>query len=831
MPNLRRVSRVGSWGSWGWGMTGAILVAGLVGAGGARADALEATLKQPLFEVSHSVDVSIDDGVAVYKVQRVFANPGTVADEVSLDVDLPYGAAATGLRIRARDVWYAGELMEAQKAAELYHELTGLGAWEPKDPALLQWVWADKLHLQIFPVMPGGTSTVEYTLTVPTRYQGGHVYVSYPRLSRTAQAGLAVPVLRLRPAWGDARTSVVIDGVRAAPDAPLVLAAPVEPAWAGAIERDASASYVASVIDVPASAATKGPFTTAKVTLELEHTYKGDVRIELVTPGGKAIEIFNQAGSGDNDVRGTFPIKLPAAETGAGVWRLVVSDHVARDAGTLARWSLELPGQAGKKAHSFSAADTPLFVPDAPENASDAGVAVMQLGPPKIDVVAARLGRVVASDKHAFLRLELDTAPVLRALPRKAQVVFVLDASHSIGEAGIAAQLRLARAYLAHVPDAEVQLVAYRRRAEALSPSFVSATKLDALLAALRKDKRLEPGNGSALEDGARVAAEQLKGRAGERRIVLLTDALLRKTFDQAVALKALARAPAGTVVHLVEPSVDGDSAELTRKDDHALAALASKNHGIAATMAGLVEASDKAVVAEVLGLVRPIRIDHFKASAKGLGDDKLDAPDPLKEGDGARTMIGLASAPSEVVLTGQIWGDPWKRVVKVDGAFSKATAAFVFGEDEHHDLSDAEMMKVAMFGRAVSPVTSYLATEPGVRPSTIGLDRDMLGAGGTGSGSGMGYGGGSGRVRRPPSLYALINQGAKKCIEKAAGTLPQGWAVTLEVETTLDEVVDVVTTEGAKLPVATCLAEVVWAVRLTADFDDLHEDFTLAFP
>ena len=72
------------------------------------------------------------------------------------------------------------------------------------------------------------------------------------------------------------------------------------------------------------------------------------------------------------------------------------------------------------------------------------------------------------------------------------------------------------------VPDAEVQLVAYRRRAEALSPGFVSATKLDALLAALRKDKRLEPGNGSALEEGARVAAEQLKGRAGERRIAFL---------------------------------------------------------------------------------------------------------------------------------------------------------------------------------------------------------------------------------------------------------------------------------------------------------------------
>jgi hypothetical protein len=54
------------------------------------------------------------DGVAVYKVRRVFANAGTVADEAGLEIDLPYGAAATGLRIRARSRWYDGELLERE---------------------------------------------------------------------------------------------------------------------------------------------------------------------------------------------------------------------------------------------------------------------------------------------------------------------------------------------------------------------------------------------------------------------------------------------------------------------------------------------------------------------------------------------------------------------------------------------------------------------------------------------------------------------------------------------------------------------------------------------
>src|SRR6187397_1969489 len=48
------------------------------------------------------------------------------------------------------------------------------------------------------------------------------------------------------------------------------------------------------------------------------------------------------------------------------------------------------------------------------------------------------------------------------------------------------------------------------------------------------------------------------------------------------------------------------------------------------------------------------------------------------------------------------------------------------------------EMMTLAMYGGAVSPVTSYLAIEPGVRPSTEGLTE---GEGGGGRGFGIGLG------------------------------------------------------------------------------------------
>ena len=54
------------------------------------------------------------------------------------------------------------------------------------------------------------------------------------------------------------------------------------------------------------------------------------------------------------------------------------------------------------------------------------------------------------------------------------------------------------------------------------------------------------------------------------------------------------------------------------------------------------------------------------------------------------------------------------------------------------------------------------------------------------------------------------------------------GWRVSLAVETTLDEVVDVRVTSGAGA-LATCLAETVWQLQLDRHtFDASHDDFAI---
>jgi subtilisin-like proprotein convertase family protein len=734
----------------------------------AYADTLTATLGEPLTERSHEVAITVDHGVASYKVQRVFVNRGERADEASLDIDLPFGGGVTGLRIKARDTWYDGDLMEAKEAARLYEKLTGMGPFPAKDPALLQWVWPDKVHLQVFPVLPGGVSTVEYTLTVPTRYEKGRYRLSYPRY---AGAGLAPPAFITRlPARFDGREV----GTSFAVPPP----APEEP-WDGGVERQPGGSYVFSSLLVPDVEKARGPIHKAVLDLDLSHTYRGDLRVELVTPRGQRVLIHDRTGGNANDLKQRFPLALPEGTSAVGRWRLVISDHAARDVGTLNHWTLELDRiEATQKGT--------LFIPDAPEGAEDRGLSTIEVAAPPIDTVAARLGRVIASAQHGFLRLDLDAAPELRPLPKQATVVFVVDASHSLGEDGIARQLAIARAYLGHVPDAEFEVVAFRRRAERLLDRFAPAARFDELV------KPPPPGNGSALEAGVQAALAALEGRRGPRRVVLLTDAALRTRF----AISQVPRVPDDVILHVVLPEA-GSYAEERRDDDHPLSPVAASGHGI---LLHLTPGSDAREV--VLGLVRPIRIDHFAAAG-------LEAGDVLREGDGVRLMKPLPQPPGRVTLTGKIWAEPFRREVVPDAAFSKATAAFVFSEHLYTDLDEREQMAVAMKGQVVSPVTSYIAVEPGTRPSRIGIVRG--GNGGSGSGYGRGAGGLGGRAAAPvrPDLQALLQPGIDEC-RRRHGAGP----ISLDVETTWDEIVDVLLTQGSGA-LGECAVEAAWAARL----------------
>jgi Mg-chelatase subunit ChlD len=780
----------------------------------ASADRLAATRQQPLREVSHAVTVRIDDGVARYRVRRTFANAGTQAEQAELRVDLPHAAAVTGLRIRARDRWFSGELMERDEARRKYQELTGLGSWEAKDPALLEWVWADQAELRVFPVLAGSIHTVEYTLTAPLEYAGGRYVLSYPvRSTATGDAALdtlplAEPVLTFEPGYGDAQLGLRIDGQRVAAGAPVVLRAPAVEAWLGDGMREPGAGYAV----VPVAVERDEPVTAAQVSVEIDHTYSGDLRVELLTPDGHLFEVTRGEDS-TNDLRGTFEVDFPLPRASAGRWALVVSDHAGLDVGTLDAFALELrPVAEGASAIRAAATGLPAFIPDAQDGEGDGGLVRLELDPPKIGTVAARLGRAVASDTHGFSRLEVDVAPVLRPLPVRASVVFVIDVSLSVPQETVDEQLRIASATLSHVPDAHVEVVVFDRGARRLFGSFVPAPDFESAVASARAASGLDRHNGSALEAGLRLAAEVLADRRGPARIVALTDAELRSRFSNAQAQEALRRSPRRSVTHLVIPEL-GSEASILRDDDHALAPIAAEHGGILVHMTAPEDEKARTLARVALPLVRPVAIDHF--AIEGL--DLSGAPSPPEsfgEGEGYRAMLALASPPRRVVLSGKIWAEPFRRVVRTTDAFDTATAAFVFSEDEHGDLSHEEMLRIAFKGKAVSPVTSYLATEPGVRPSTEGFpDEGTLGLGGLGL-VGHGGGGGVGAISRPPpELSDLFAAAARACEDRIAPV--SGWIVELEVETTEREIVDVIEAKATHAGMTTCIVESIWATAL----------------
>ncbi len=88
-----------------------------------------------------------------------------------------------------------------------------------------------------------------------------------------------------------------------------------------------------------------------EVTIALEHTRLGDLRITLISPAGTSSVLLQRLGLGAYtlaDGRLTFTLSSThfLHEAAAGTWRLVVDDAAAGNGGRLLGWSLQLFGAA-----------------------------------------------------------------------------------------------------------------------------------------------------------------------------------------------------------------------------------------------------------------------------------------------------------------------------------------------------------------------------------------------------------------------------------------------------------------------------------------------------
>ncbi|MEU7073372.1 S8 family serine peptidase [Streptomyces narbonensis] len=81
--------------------------------------------------------------------------------------------------------------------------------------------------------------------------------------------------------------------------------------------------------------------TALAVNVDIRHTYRGDLRVELVAPDGSAYRLkdYNSNDDADN-VQGTYTVNA-SSEAANGTWNLRVTDNATADIGYINAWSLQ----------------------------------------------------------------------------------------------------------------------------------------------------------------------------------------------------------------------------------------------------------------------------------------------------------------------------------------------------------------------------------------------------------------------------------------------------------------------------------------------------------
>lgn len=449
----------------------------------------------------------------------------------------------------------------------------------------------------------------------------------------------------------------------------------------------------------------------------------------------------------------------------------------------------------------------------------------LALEPRRADTVDGGLSSIVFGQERSLFDLHIEAAPALSEAPRGAYVAVVMDASRSMNAPDREAQAAAAKAYLSRMPLAQVSLITFDREVHEVTPGrFIPARRaIDELNRPLT-----EPRNGSRLDDAIAVADERLARAPSKaaKRIVVMTDLLTRSAIGPD-ALKGMIKS--GAIVHF--GVVKDGRPDLARDDEGEWATVPEATGGLLWSARASASEGDTHEMTRVYEeWARPIKIDNLKVLVMGNAAVARQETDVLKEGEGITIDEIRKDAVTRVELKGELWSTPYSRAFKPSDAEARRSAALVFGSPLLSELKEPEMMGLAMLGKAVTPVTSYLAIEPGVRPSTEGLEESSGTGVGWGFGSGLGRLFGAGGRSRPPPidkaefLKRKLREALDSCGASAIGA-------TVSLETTLSEIADVsIDSFGMKRggTVDRCFLSAIWGVLLPDAFDARRELFQI---
>jgi len=98
---------------------------------------------------------------------------------------------------------------------------------------------------------------------------------------------------------------------------------------------DNSSAGISSAI----SATRTGDSGTVSVTVDISHTYIGDLQVELHSPSGQVAILHDNAGGSANDINKTYTVDMTGVDS-SGLWTLKAVDSASRDTGTINSWTL-----------------------------------------------------------------------------------------------------------------------------------------------------------------------------------------------------------------------------------------------------------------------------------------------------------------------------------------------------------------------------------------------------------------------------------------------------------------------------------------------------------
>lgn len=125
---------------------------------------------------SHRVSVTIDNQLAVTKIEQIFVNGGGGLAEGSYLFPLPPGAAVSDLTLTINGQIFKPQILSAKEAQAIYTQIVR----QRRDPVLLQYVGRDAIKADVFPIPAGEERKIEITYSHIVSADSGLFTYLYP---------------------------------------------------------------------------------------------------------------------------------------------------------------------------------------------------------------------------------------------------------------------------------------------------------------------------------------------------------------------------------------------------------------------------------------------------------------------------------------------------------------------------------------------------------------------------------------------------------------------------------------------------------------------------